>query len=1053
MVASKALVLVIVALAVMGFSLTFASTNPSLQARTTSQRNLSPSSSVTGSLSPVPAMQNGSGSIGNLTRIKSASLSALNEHGGSSLTSNVSSKYLFMPNLNANRMYTMQNNTVTPLYTSAPAPMGIGDFGVRQTSHGLSAYNLSTSSFEGTVTLSGLQALYPLNTDPSYVSIQLNTVLNNVTLFGSSTYTLWTQNVLLYSSSTHVLMFEDNIWNFSNPTTFLSPNAVYSSTGNVIPDIEAHIAVGPSIQTNGAFTVHLYINSTIINNRNAVFFNYSIPQMHLSGTYDRVIFNSTYGTSPGFTTPQSNFLVSGSRSLEDGLLYDAELTLGGPGGRSTTNIMNINGTMSLDYLNASTSAYSAVPSAFNYGADTGETASGVSVYWTPDHVAHLSTGPGFLQGMWGINNNSGAISVSGKISPSNGFLFLNPGSVQNDYAAQWVPIQPSGSYSYMVSPGTYTAQVLASNYEPLSSITVSGSAGESIMQGSINLVKNVSYGGYTPLYAYSNSQLANISSSGNGTASSPYVLLPQANVPIMFGRLSLQEFPVFAGVFLYNTTAHVTTAGDQLVVIQNIGGIIPMPYNTMPLVFDHAQNVTVTGEQVYGSFGPFYQDFPTGEITFYNSSNDMVAGNAFVPFLYSLLPYTIGLSVMYSHNISMVGNQFLYNIVLTYESTTSVSSNTFTGDLLLGLLSEFVGEYGSTSTLTGNLFQGSGDELVLNSSQNMVGNTFTTYSAVPIPGLPASPSGLVLLNSTMTGYMETYNGSDVSGTNSVMSFMYSIFNTTFFLQVDSTTSILNSRMGGDVFLQGGGSSSITGSAINTSELLVGPGVINLLSDNMVSSTIFASEGTANLMHSYMVSGIVEIFDANFTMVHSSAEGFILEAFEGNVAIIGSDISNGNMPSLFDPAVQYPWLIDIEFSTGYFFGDTFSTIDYNAGLLNYTFANYAGNYNSLTVLQSNAVVTHSRFITSGGNQASNLIIYSGTNTINDNLFFSHDVSRVGNLYGNGSALIVYGGVNTFFHNRFISVHSPAPSAYMGYGIYANAVQTGHGQGAFDISFRW
>ena len=274
---------------VIGFSMAVIGTNPAVQSTvvgissgSSGSQFTSTASQNTSAISKLHSYENSLNitatsmvSDKNISAKDGASLSFLNNESSTVKNS------LFLPNLKAAQDYKMVDGHVSPSYISAPAPMGIGDFGIRNVSGILKPYQLSTNSFEGSISISNLTALYALNDDPSNITVQLNTVLNNVTLFGNSTYSFWPQNVLLYSSNHHTIRFEDNLWNFSSPATFLTSNAIYKSTGNVVPNTGVHIAYGPSFAVKTPFTVHLYINSTLIDNRNAVYFNYSVPQIIL----------------------------------------------------------------------------------------------------------------------------------------------------------------------------------------------------------------------------------------------------------------------------------------------------------------------------------------------------------------------------------------------------------------------------------------------------------------------------------------------------------------------------------------------------------------------------------------------------------------------------------------------------------------------------------------------------------------------------------------------------------------------------------------------------
>ncbi|MCL4307447.1 MAG: thermopsin, partial [Candidatus Thermoplasmatota archaeon] len=328
----------------------------------------------------------------------------------------------------------IQDGHLLPSYTSAPAPMGLSSYGLMNQSGDIIPYTYSTSSFQGTINLSSVQEFYMGSDAPHSFSIQLNSVLSNVTLFGSTGYQYWTQNVVDYSSMTGQLTFVDNIWNFTTPSAVINGNEFHSYNGTVVPGV-FYYDVGPILHIMPPFTLSLYLNTTTIGNRNTVFFNYSISgtlengtSINRSGSYDQVQFNSS---SPGSgTIPPAEFQVSGSQLTGTGFIpMDAEFIIGGPGGGSTADFYNISGSMSLDYRDGNGKTIP-VGSAYNAGSETGETSSGIGMYYS-NHTAYLSTGPSFVEGLWNISNDPGKVSIQGRVEPSNAFVMVSDSGVMN----------------------------------------------------------------------------------------------------------------------------------------------------------------------------------------------------------------------------------------------------------------------------------------------------------------------------------------------------------------------------------------------------------------------------------------------------------------------------------------------------------------------------------------------------------------------------------------------------------------------------------------------
>ena len=295
------------------------------------------------------------------------------------------------------------DNHVTLGYPFSPAPMGVADYGLMNQSGTIVTYNYTTPSFMASVTINNLSDLNVINGEPQSVSIQLNAILNNVALFGNSSYNFWTQNVIFFSPRTSTISFIDNVWNFSNPQLTMTVNAInYSSAqANGLGQTTTQLHFGCSLpfSVKMPFTVNVYLNTSLEQGRTTVWYNYSIPQDNVAGTYDEVIFNSTYGQPSTYSAPKPHYFVSGSQlEYPVGLPYDVEISMGGPGGGSNAMISNINATEHLMYMN-STGQYNPVKAAYDAGSQTGETSVGVDVSYSGT-TAYLNSGPSLVYGLW-----------------------------------------------------------------------------------------------------------------------------------------------------------------------------------------------------------------------------------------------------------------------------------------------------------------------------------------------------------------------------------------------------------------------------------------------------------------------------------------------------------------------------------------------------------------------------------------------------------------------------------------------------------------------------
>ncbi|WMT50836.1 MAG: thermopsin family protease [Ferroplasma sp.] len=586
---------------------------------------------------------------------------------------------------------TMENGVVEPSYLSAPAPMGIGFYGTQNVSGHLVGYNLTTPSVMASININNMSDFYLLNDGPTSETFQLNSVLTNVTLFGNSTYTFWTQNVAFYSERTQTIEFLTNIWNFSSPAVEISSN-VFHSYGGILDAPTFYYAIGPTIHVTTPFTLNLYLNSTVVDRDSAVFFNYSIASdNHIqSGSYDYAIFNSTYGQPANYTAPAPTYLASGTHVTPTGFIpFDFEIMVGGPGGGSTTSIYDVNATMNLKYQDGN--RYVNVPSAYDVGSETGETSEGVAVSWDND-TAYLTPGPSMVYGMWNISSSNAMAHYSGTVGPSNAFMFVSQGSTFNIATAAWAPLSLSGHYSFTLPAGSYSATALLSDYR------------EAYFAPGSNVMLQHDYrmGIYTPLYAFDNAQIANISMHGNGTPGNPYIMDNRQVMPIspLFEEFNDYAFPVFAGVLLKNTNASVVMANMPSMYIGYTStnptyelyvSFYGFPnYNFLNYEMYNASNATLwKSNDVTGYFSASLTGFPVANVLIWNSTNDLIGGNYFNVMDSGLLAYK-------SPDVTIWGNYFV-NSTMTDNSTFQAISNIWGAPL-------GVAEFSSGDTIYNNYF-------------------------------------------------------------------------------------------------------------------------------------------------------------------------------------------------------------------------------------------------------------------------------------------------------------------------------------------------------------
>ena len=267
----------------------------------------------------------------------------------------------------------------TGYYDAEPAPMGIGDFGIGTDG---APYTYNTTQFLGNFSWQQLDLSGSAGTA---FTDQLNVVLQFVQ--DGTTYAYWIQDVAFMDSADNELTFENNIWNFSSSASCLDNTGVQGN-GTVYDysGCEGYYAVGPSGSLPGAdltmpnpgdfgLLVRSYEDGQ---GRPEVAFEYWDGVTSWYVTYDNVVWPWARGISA-----DHGFVVDGSSYNPLGLFYDAELTIGGPGGGSATEAYPTTAASSrLLYWNGHN--FEAPPAVWNFGSNTAEAVSNVQSYFAHD---------------------------------------------------------------------------------------------------------------------------------------------------------------------------------------------------------------------------------------------------------------------------------------------------------------------------------------------------------------------------------------------------------------------------------------------------------------------------------------------------------------------------------------------------------------------------------------------------------------------------------------------------------------------------------------------
>ncbi len=338
-------------------------------------------------------------------------------------------------------------NNINPnsLYSSEPAPMGLADYGIKSSGLFGTAYAYNTTSFLGGIAINSISVTN--NTSNSeLMTFQFN--INFVFYDGSTEYVYWVQDVAFLNTSTNEIYFIDNVWNMSSPSQNMSSSTLTgngSLSGNTYYyDLASSSLPGNFVNLNYPSDIQLMMNSTTTNQ--------GVPEvafMYNDGfgwqTYDNVYFSFVTDLSANF-----GFVVSGYQYEPNGYTpYDAELTLGGPGGGSSTTDVQSNINLTLQYWNGYN--YQEISNAYNFGSHTAETIGNVvsGAYYTINNGSlyeNIAAGNGTLMQVY----SSSDISILNITMPlSSGTVYVN-GTAHNFVR---------GEINLTLAPGTYPIKI------------------------------------------------------------------------------------------------------------------------------------------------------------------------------------------------------------------------------------------------------------------------------------------------------------------------------------------------------------------------------------------------------------------------------------------------------------------------------------------------------------------------------------------------------------------------------------------------------------------
>jgi Thermopsin len=505
-----------------------------------------------------------------------------------------------------------------------PSPMGLSDIGTG--SAGTYVYN--SSSFESSITVNSFQDYNPgyagFDAPPNYMTWQLNTVTVNTSYPGSTTGSFWIQNVVHFNGT--AFQFENNIWNFSSPTSGMQTGTLLSYGGQIVPGVFYYV-YGPSFTVQYPFTLDLFNNISTAGGHPNVYFNYSLSNTTTgphSGSFDHVVFNGAV-----VPTAPPMFEVNGKKyapiTPAGPIFYDAELIFGGNGGGANAIITGLNGSATLSSWNKTAGAYQSVRSAYDYGVDTGETADGVAASYRGT-TEYLSQGPSFINGLWntsdgplGVHASPGWINVDLHGLPNYGFVF---GTNQSAYSYSRAVTQ---NYSYapsLVTGETITHLPPPRAGDPYIFTGYANGYGQSNLTVSDNTSGSATFPSFvantrsfdTPVYLSSDAQAIAFGASGvSGVTYSPtahtlWINSTKAFVGKPFYQISDFRFPNF-----------MLFAADNLTVNVSLNHFIQDPSSFAYYKYNSYRGPPTYTDYAYLSQG-YYFNYGSGKFSIANTS-------------------------------------------------------------------------------------------------------------------------------------------------------------------------------------------------------------------------------------------------------------------------------------------------------------------------------------------------------------------------------------------------------------------------------------------------
>lgn len=282
-----------------------------------------------------------------------------------------------------------------------PQPTGLASFGILNVSGKITPYQIKTSGVVGSANISSIEAhndtAPALNDTVSGATLQLNSML--VVQENTSQFVYWAQATPDFVTDANQVSFADNLWNATDVHGFLSNQTITSSNGNGVfpagPNSTVEYYYGyqsANVTYSYPFDLKILMNESVVQGTGVLL--QMGAQLIANGSQSNPQpvqwFDNITIHDPGVQS--AYFYVSGNDSTPIGTFYDTEFVFGGEGNLEATQFNQMNSTLGLYYLNASSGQLATFPSYYSFGGDTGEAADNLHVAYSSNGTVQVTVG-------------------------------------------------------------------------------------------------------------------------------------------------------------------------------------------------------------------------------------------------------------------------------------------------------------------------------------------------------------------------------------------------------------------------------------------------------------------------------------------------------------------------------------------------------------------------------------------------------------------------------------------------------------------------------------